>query len=52
LAGTLGELTHRTLKDHFRSIDPAETNIFLLGGCPRISTSGSLNPSLACRVRT
>jgi len=22
-----------------------------LGGCPRISTSGSLNPSLACRAR-
>ena len=28
LAGTLGELTHRTLKNHFRAIDPAETNIF------------------------
>jgi len=36
LAGTLGELTHRTLKDHFRSIDPAETNIFLLEGGERI----------------
>src|SRR4029434_3313045 len=22
-----------------------------LGGCPRMSTSGSLNPSLACRAR-
>jgi len=32
LAGTLGELTHRTLKNHFRSIDPAEANIFLLEG--------------------
>ena len=30
LAGTLGELTQRTLKNHFRSIDPAETNIFCL----------------------
>jgi len=36
LAGTLGELTHRTLKNHFRSIDPAEANIFLLEGGERI----------------
>jgi len=36
LAGTLGELAHGTLKDHFRSIDPAEAHIFLLEGAERI----------------
>jgi NADH dehydrogenase len=36
LAGTLGELAHRTLKDHFRSIDPAAARIFLLEGAERI----------------
>ncbi len=36
LAGTLGELVHRTLKGHFRSLDPAEANIFLLEGAERI----------------
>jgi len=36
LAGTLGELTHRTLKNHFRAIDPAEAHIFLLEGAERI----------------
>jgi NADH dehydrogenase len=36
LAGTLGELVHRTLQDHFRAIDPAAANIFLLEGAERI----------------
>jgi NADH dehydrogenase len=36
LAGTLGELAHGTLKDHFRSIDPAAAHIFLLEGAERI----------------
>ena len=30
--------------------DPRE-DIYTLGGCPRISTRGSLNPRLACRAR-
>lgn len=36
LAGTLGELAHGTLKDYFRSIDPAEASIVLLEGGERI----------------
>jgi NADH dehydrogenase len=36
LAGALGELAHKTLKDDFRSIDPTETQIFLLEGVDRI----------------
>lgn len=36
LAGTLGELAHRTLKGYFRSIDPAEASIVLLEGGERI----------------
>ena len=37
LAGTLGELAHGTLKDHFRAIDPAQAQILLLEGAERIS---------------
>jgi NADH dehydrogenase len=36
LAGALGELAHKTLKDDFRSIDPTEAQIFLLEGLDRI----------------
>jgi NADH:ubiquinone reductase (H+-translocating) len=36
LAGTLGELAHGTLKDHFRAIDPAQAQILLLEGAERI----------------
>lgn len=36
LAGALGELAQVTLKDDFRSINPAETNIILLEGTERI----------------
>jgi len=36
LAGTLGELSHTTLKDHFRTIDPAQVTIVLLEGQPRV----------------
>jgi NADH dehydrogenase len=36
LAGTLGELSHTTLKDHFRVIDPTQVNIVLLEGQPRV----------------
>ena len=36
LAGTLGELSHTTLKDHFRAIDPTQVKIVLLEGQPRV----------------
>jgi NADH dehydrogenase len=36
LAGTLGELSHTTLKDHFRAIDPTQVTIFLLEGQERV----------------
>jgi NADH:quinone reductase (non-electrogenic) len=36
LAGTLGELSHTTLKDHFRAIDPTQVNILLLEGQERV----------------
>jgi NADH:quinone reductase (non-electrogenic) len=36
LAGTLGELSHTTLTDHFRAIDPSQVNIVLLEGQPRV----------------
>jgi NADH:ubiquinone reductase (H+-translocating) len=36
LAGTLGELAHTTLKGHFRAIDPAQANIFLVEGQQRV----------------
>jgi NADH dehydrogenase len=36
LAGTLGELSHTTLKGHFRAIDPTQVNIFLLEGRERV----------------
>jgi NADH dehydrogenase len=39
LAGTLGELSHITLKDHFRAIDPAQVNIVLLEGQERVLTT-------------
>jgi NADH dehydrogenase len=39
LAGALGEVSRDTLRDDFRSINPAEANIFLLEGSPRILQS-------------
>lgn len=36
LAGALGELAHRTLRDDFRHIDPEQVRIFLLEGQERI----------------
>lgn len=36
LAGALGELAHKTLKDDFRRIDPTEARILLLEGLDRI----------------
>lgn len=36
LAGALGELAKRTLRDDFRQIDPSEAKIFLLEGQERI----------------
>lgn len=36
LAGALAELAHTTLKDDFRSIDPAEAEILLLEGVDRV----------------
>lgn len=36
LAGALGELAHRTLRDDFRHIDPQQVRIFLLEGQARI----------------
>jgi NADH dehydrogenase len=36
LAGALAELAHHTLKNDFRSIDPSESNIYLLEGGERI----------------
>jgi len=35
LAGALGELAHHTLRDNFRSIDPAQTQILLVEGLDR-----------------
>lgn len=39
LAGALGEISRDTLKGDFRNINPAEANIFLLEGSPRILMS-------------
>ncbi len=36
LAGALAELAHKTLKDDFRNIDPAEAKILLLEGMDRV----------------
>lgn len=36
LAGALGELAHRTLRDDFRCIDPQQVRIYLLEGQARI----------------
>ncbi|HET9680529.1 MAG TPA: NAD(P)/FAD-dependent oxidoreductase [Candidatus Limnocylindrales bacterium] len=36
LAGSLGEIAHDTLRRDFRSIVPAEANILLLEGLPRV----------------
>jgi NADH dehydrogenase len=36
LAGALGEIAHRTLKDDFRSINPRDAKILLVDGGPRI----------------
>ncbi|HEX9116933.1 MAG TPA: NAD(P)/FAD-dependent oxidoreductase [Anaerolineae bacterium] len=36
LAGTLGEIAHRTLRGDFRNVDPAEARIFLLEGADRV----------------
>lgn len=36
LAGALGELAHQTLADDFRTINPQETEIFLVEAAPRI----------------
>ena len=39
LAGALGEIANDTLKNDFRSINPAEANILLVEGGPRILAS-------------
>lgn len=39
LAGALGELAHKTLKNDFRSIDPTEAKILLLEGLERVLPS-------------
>ncbi len=39
LAGALGELAHSTLKRNFRNFNPADAEIFLLEGGPRILPS-------------
>ena len=39
LAGALGEIASRTLKNEFRSIDPKEAQILILDGSPRLLTS-------------
>src|SRR6266436_5009568 len=36
LAGAIGEIARQTLKNDFRSIDPAEAQIILLDGLPRV----------------
>jgi len=36
LAGALGEISRDTLRKDFRSINPAEANIFLVEGSPRV----------------
>src|SRR5246127_2731435 len=36
LAGALAEIAHHTLKHDFRSIDPAEAQIILMDGSPRV----------------
>jgi len=36
LAGALGEISRDTLRNDFRRINPAESNIFLIEGAPRI----------------
>jgi NADH dehydrogenase len=39
LAGTLGELSHHTLRGNFRYIDPARASILLIEGLERILTT-------------
>ncbi len=39
LAGALGELAFKTLKDDFRNINPADTKIYLIEGASRILPS-------------
>jgi NADH dehydrogenase len=36
LAGAIGEVARQTLKNDFRSIDPAEAQIILIDGAPRV----------------
>ena len=36
LAGAIGEVARQTLKNDFRSIDPAEAHIILIDGAPRV----------------
>jgi len=45
LAGALGEVAHRTLRDDFRSIRPASARILLLEGADRVL--GAYVPSLS-----
>lgn len=45
LAGTLAELTYRTLRNDFRNIDPTEANVFLLEAMDRVLPPYSPNLS-------
>lgn len=50
LAGAIGELAYRTLKDDFRRIDPTEAEILLLDGVERILPT--YPPELSARAET
>ena len=49
LAGALGEIAHQTLKDNFRHIDPADTEILLVEATNSIMSS--YEPDLVQRTR-
>ncbi len=49
LAGALAELAHRTLKDEFHNIDPAQARILLLEGTDRILPV--YHPSLSAKAK-
>lgn len=49
LAGALGEIAHQTLKDNFRRINPADTEILLIEGDKQILSSYS--PRLANKAK-
>jgi NADH dehydrogenase len=49
LAGTLGELAHRTLRHDFRSIEPRQARILLVEGMDRIL--GAYPPDLSAKAQ-